>query len=306
MKLNGPAVLRVLATGLLLTAAIVLGYSLWQHYMYSPWTRDGRVRADVINIAADVSGPVSRMLVRDNQEVRKGELLFTIDPERFRQAVAQAEAQARAQGRAGLAPPAGITAQGPGQHRGLGRKPRRHRRAGEAGQGQLRSQPGRAGHGAAEPEPQRSARAGGRLRHQPQPARRRLRERRRRAHGNNRQALLLDLRILRGNQAAKRARRRQGGGQATFRRQAPARTRGKHRARHCRSRQSHQRQPAGGREPGLHLDSAGATHSRAHPAGRAARRAAAGHGHHVHHHHPAGAEIAQLRAVAIHATSFIR
>ncbi|WP_434035015.1 efflux RND transporter periplasmic adaptor subunit [Cupriavidus sp. a3] len=96
MKLNGPAVLRVLGTGLLLIAAIVLGYSLWQHYMYSPWTRDGRVRADVVSIAADVSGPVEQVPVRDNQEVRKGDLLFALDPERFRQAVAQAEAQVRA------------------------------------------------------------------------------------------------------------------------------------------------------------------------------------------------------------------
>lgn len=96
MKLNGPAVLRVLATALLLTAAIALGYSLWQHYMYSPWTRDGRVRADVVNIAADVSGLVSRVPVRDNQEVRKGDLLFVIDQERFRQALEQAEAQVRA------------------------------------------------------------------------------------------------------------------------------------------------------------------------------------------------------------------
>ncbi|UDM54059.1 HlyD family secretion protein [Cupriavidus sp. MP-37] len=96
MKINGPAVLRVLATGLLLAAAVMLGYSLWQHYMYSPWTRDGRVRADVISIAADVSGPVAQVPVRDNQEVRKGDLLFAIDPERFRQAVAQAEAQVRA------------------------------------------------------------------------------------------------------------------------------------------------------------------------------------------------------------------
>lgn len=96
MKMNGPAVLRVLATGLLLAAAVMLGYSLWQHYMYSPWTRDGRVRADVVSIAADVSGPVAQVPVRDNQEVRKGDLLFAIDPERFRQAVAQAEAQVRA------------------------------------------------------------------------------------------------------------------------------------------------------------------------------------------------------------------
>jgi multidrug resistance efflux pump len=67
--------------------------------MYSPWTRDGRVRAEVINIAADVSGLVARVAVRDNQEIRKGDLLFVIDQERFRQALAQAEAQAQARRR---------------------------------------------------------------------------------------------------------------------------------------------------------------------------------------------------------------
>lgn len=96
MKLNLQSLLRVLATCLLATAAIALGYSLWAHYMYSPWTRDGRVRAEVINIAADVSGLVARVAVRDNQEIRKGDLLFVIDQERFRQALAQAEAQAQA------------------------------------------------------------------------------------------------------------------------------------------------------------------------------------------------------------------
>ncbi len=96
MKPDSQTVLRFLATTLLAAAAIALGYSLWVHYMYSPWTRDGRVRAEVINIAADVSGLVAQVAVRDNQEVRKGDLLFVIDQERFRQALAQAEAQAQA------------------------------------------------------------------------------------------------------------------------------------------------------------------------------------------------------------------
>ncbi|MGN5478499.1 efflux RND transporter periplasmic adaptor subunit [Cupriavidus basilensis] len=95
MKLAPQTLLRFLATALLAAAAIALGYSLWVHYMYSPWTRDGRVRAEVINIAADVSGLVAQVAVRDNQEVRKGDLLFVIDQERFRQALAQAEAQAQ-------------------------------------------------------------------------------------------------------------------------------------------------------------------------------------------------------------------
>jgi RND family efflux transporter MFP subunit len=60
--------------------------------MESPWTRDGRVRADIVAVAADVSGLVSEAQVRDNQPVRKGQLLFRIDPERAMLALRQAEA----------------------------------------------------------------------------------------------------------------------------------------------------------------------------------------------------------------------
>ena len=96
MTFNLQSVLRVLATGVLAAVAIFLGYSLWVHYMYSPWTRDGRVRAEVVSIAADVSGLVSRVAVRDNRHVRRGDLLFVIDQARFRQALAQAQAQVQA------------------------------------------------------------------------------------------------------------------------------------------------------------------------------------------------------------------
>ena len=43
----------LIATLLVLTAAVVIGRQLWLHYMTTPWTRDGRVRADIINVAAD-------------------------------------------------------------------------------------------------------------------------------------------------------------------------------------------------------------------------------------------------------------
>jgi len=73
-------------------AAAVVGWQLWVYYMESPWTRDGRVRADVVAVAADVSGLVSEAPVRDNQSVRKGQLLFRIDPARASLALRQAEA----------------------------------------------------------------------------------------------------------------------------------------------------------------------------------------------------------------------
>ncbi|MET0331118.1 MAG: HlyD family secretion protein [Dyella sp.] len=90
--MNVQSLLRFLLTAVAVVVAAVLGHALWQHYMYSPWTRDGRIRAEVIRVAPDVSGLVSRLAVKDNQRVRKGDLLFTIDQARFTYAVAQAQA----------------------------------------------------------------------------------------------------------------------------------------------------------------------------------------------------------------------
>jgi RND family efflux transporter MFP subunit len=60
--------------------------------MDEPWTRDGRVRAEVVNIAPDVSGAVVELPVRDNQFVHKGDLLMQIDPSHYQIAVEQAQA----------------------------------------------------------------------------------------------------------------------------------------------------------------------------------------------------------------------
>lgn len=82
----------LIATLLVLALAIWIGRTLWVHYMDTPWTRDGRVRADVINVAADVTGTVVDVPVRDNQQVKKGDLLMQIDPEHYQLAVKQAQA----------------------------------------------------------------------------------------------------------------------------------------------------------------------------------------------------------------------
>jgi multidrug resistance efflux pump len=92
------SLLRAAFTLTLLVAAIALVRMLWLEYMFSPWTRDGRVRAKVVQVATDVSGLVSQVRVKDNQWVRKGEILFVLDPARFHYALAQADADlARAQ-----------------------------------------------------------------------------------------------------------------------------------------------------------------------------------------------------------------
>lgn len=46
-------------------------YMMWRYYLYSPWTRDGRIRAKVVIIAPDVSGFVTKMYVSDNQKVKR-------------------------------------------------------------------------------------------------------------------------------------------------------------------------------------------------------------------------------------------
>jgi RND family efflux transporter MFP subunit len=83
---------RVGLTLVLTLVALFVAWRLWAYYMLEPWTRDGRVRADVVQIAPDVSGLVMQVLVHDNQVVKAGDTLFVIDRSRYEQAVKQARA----------------------------------------------------------------------------------------------------------------------------------------------------------------------------------------------------------------------
>lgn len=83
---------RVVLTLLVVTFAAVLVWQMVVYYMFAPWTRDGHIRADVIQIAPDVSGLIQKVEVRDNQVVKRGDVLFTIDQDRFGLALRQARA----------------------------------------------------------------------------------------------------------------------------------------------------------------------------------------------------------------------
>jgi multidrug resistance efflux pump len=83
---------RPALTLLIVAVALVAGRGLWGYYQEAPWTRDGRVRADVVTIAPDVSGLVAEVMVHDNQTVKRGDTLFRIDPDRFELALGQADA----------------------------------------------------------------------------------------------------------------------------------------------------------------------------------------------------------------------
>ena len=79
-NLDQPTLRRYLVTGAAALLAFVLAWALWWHYLRSPWTRDGRVRAEVVNVATEISGKVVGLNVVDNQTVHKGDILFTIEP----------------------------------------------------------------------------------------------------------------------------------------------------------------------------------------------------------------------------------
>ncbi len=85
-------VLRILLSGLVVAVAVtVVGYKYWD-YVINPWTRDGQVRAQVIQITPRVSAPIVNLLVKDNQFVQQGDLLFELDPRTFTAALEQARA----------------------------------------------------------------------------------------------------------------------------------------------------------------------------------------------------------------------
>ncbi|MCX2524293.1 efflux RND transporter periplasmic adaptor subunit [Larsenimonas rhizosphaerae] len=91
VSINRKPLRLVLTLALLVLAGVAL-YQIWQHYMHDPWTRDGRVRADIVHVGVDVSGLVDQLNVHDNERVSQGQVLFTIDKARYELALSNARA----------------------------------------------------------------------------------------------------------------------------------------------------------------------------------------------------------------------
>ena len=87
---------RYALTLIAVAVAAFVAFIFWKQYAQTPWTRDGRVRADVVQIAPDVSGPVTSVAVRDNQWVNRGDVLYAIDPRWLKLAVLSAQADVEA------------------------------------------------------------------------------------------------------------------------------------------------------------------------------------------------------------------
>jgi multidrug resistance efflux pump len=91
-----PTIGRFAVTAAVVAAAVVGGRALWTHYQVDPWTRDGRVRADVVQVAPDVSGLVTKVDAVNDQTVKAGQPLFYVDRERYALALRQADANVAA------------------------------------------------------------------------------------------------------------------------------------------------------------------------------------------------------------------
>src|SRR5262245_47641135 len=79
-RMSLSSVMPILLTLAAVVVAGLFGWFAWDVYMGRPWTRDGMVRAYVVTVAPEVAGRIVNLPVADNQMVRKGDVLFEIEP----------------------------------------------------------------------------------------------------------------------------------------------------------------------------------------------------------------------------------
>jgi RND family efflux transporter MFP subunit len=96
-KISPNDVVRAAVTLAVVAVAVVAGQRLWTHFQRDPWTRDGRVRADIVQVAPDVSGLVSKVEVVEDAAIKHGQVLFLVDRDRYALALRQADAAVAAQ-----------------------------------------------------------------------------------------------------------------------------------------------------------------------------------------------------------------
>ncbi len=84
---------KFLLTGAIVAIAVMAVLLKYWDYVVNPWTRDGQVRAEVIQITPRVSAPIIKLAIKDNQFVKAGDLLFALDPRTFEASLKQARAQ---------------------------------------------------------------------------------------------------------------------------------------------------------------------------------------------------------------------
>ncbi len=89
---------KYIISGIVVLVAVLFVLIKYWDYVANPWTRNGQVQANVIQIAPRVSGPIVNLPIASNQFVHAGDLLFQIDPQTYEVSLAQAKAALDATG----------------------------------------------------------------------------------------------------------------------------------------------------------------------------------------------------------------
>src|SRR5205814_7131501 len=76
--------IRKITSVLIVASAVLITFYVWGIMERHPRTDDATVRANVVGIAPRVAGQILKLNVQDNQAVKKGDVLFEIDPEDYR------------------------------------------------------------------------------------------------------------------------------------------------------------------------------------------------------------------------------
>ena len=207
--------LKLLATAAVLLVSVLAAAVIYRDYVLAPWTRDGRTRVQVANVAPQVSGQITELHVADNQVVRRGDVLYVIDPFDFRTALAGANAtvQSRNSDLRNKQTEADRRGQ-PGRQLDLGGGEAELREPGGPGRGGVGFGAGAAAAGGDQPGADHGAQPGERGGDQPADAGRRLCAGGDDQHHRDRHRQLLGRRLLRGDQARLRLHRRPGPGGA--------------------------------------------------------------------------------------------
>jgi multidrug efflux system membrane fusion protein len=85
--------IRKITSVIIVASAVLITLYVWGIIERHPRTDDATARANVVGIAPRVSGQILKLNVQDNQAVKKGDVLFEIDPEDYRLVLEKAKAE---------------------------------------------------------------------------------------------------------------------------------------------------------------------------------------------------------------------
>ena len=86
IKQPSPRTKTLITAAVVLVAIALVGWKFWD-YAVNPWTRNGQVMAQVVQVTPRVSGTIIELPIKDNQFVKTGDLLYQIDPRTFQSEV---------------------------------------------------------------------------------------------------------------------------------------------------------------------------------------------------------------------------